>query len=98
MESASLFQESGTIVFWVCSTCSDCLTPGQTHTHACALPLPAALGGNLGGCTSFLLGLDDGQLASSLRLDLLVPVKGYKRCVDYQNGFGGAPAAAPAAM
>jgi hypothetical protein len=52
-------------------------------------PLPyAVLGGNLFGVSSFLLGLDDGATAGRLRLDVLVPVKGFKRCVDYQNGYG----------
>jgi hypothetical protein len=46
-----------------------------------------ALGGNLLNVTSFLLGLDDGRTAASLRLDVLFPVKGFKRCVDYQNGY-----------
>jgi hypothetical protein len=47
-----------------------------------------ALGGNLGGVTSFLLSLDGGVLAGRLKLDVLVPVRGLKRCVDAQNGFG----------
>lgn len=47
-----------------------------------------ALGGNLFGVTSFLLGLDGGKTAGSLRLDALVPVDGFKRCFDSQNGFG----------
>ncbi|KAG2437352.1 hypothetical protein HXX76_006007 [Chlamydomonas incerta] len=47
--------------------------------------LGIALGGNLGGCTSFLLGLDGGQLAGRLRADVLIPVRGIKRCV-----YGGA--------
>ncbi|KIZ00517.1 hypothetical protein MNEG_7443 [Monoraphidium neglectum] len=46
-----------------------------------------ALGGNLGGVTSFLLSLDGGVLAGRLKLDVLVPVRGLKRCVDAQNGF-----------
>lgn len=48
----------------------------------------AALGGNLGGVTSWLFGLDGGQLAGQLHLDVLVPVRGFKRCVDAANGFG----------
>lgn len=47
-----------------------------------------ALGGNLFGVTSFLLGLDEGKTAGNLRLDALVPVDGFKRCYDAQNGFG----------
>ncbi|KAG1660031.1 hypothetical protein FOA52_010016 [Chlamydomonas sp. UWO 241] len=46
-----------------------------------------ALGGNLGGITSFLLGLDGGRIASKSRLDVLVPVLGHKRCVNYVEGF-----------
>eukprot|EP00879_Flechtneria_rotunda_P006547 GHRR01006880.1.p1 GENE.GHRR01006880.1~~GHRR01006880.1.p1 ORF type:complete len:308 (+),score=105.40 GHRR01006880.1:460-1383(+) len=46
-----------------------------------------ALGGNLGGITSWLLGLDHGQLAGKLHLDVLVPVSGFKRCVDNGNGY-----------
>lgn len=47
---------------------------------------PAALGGNLFGVTSWLLGLDGGRLAESSRLDVLVPVAGFRRCLDVQNG------------
>ncbi|GLI62450.1 hypothetical protein VaNZ11_005080 [Volvox africanus] len=46
-----------------------------------------ALGGNLGGVTSWLLGLDGGELAERTRADVLVPVRGAKRCVDYTYGF-----------
>lgn len=41
-----------------------------------------ALGGNLGGITSWLFSLDGGQLAAALRADIVVPVKGFKRCYD----------------
>lgn len=51
-------------------------------------PVYTALGGNLGGCTSFLLGLDGGNFAHQVKLDVVVPVKGFRRCVDYQYGFG----------
>lgn len=51
-----------------------------------------ALGGNLGGVTSGLLALDGGELAGRLRLDVLVPVRGLKRCYDAANGFGARPA------
>jgi hypothetical protein len=56
------------------------------------------LGGNLAGCTSFLLGLDGGKLAGDLKLDLLVPVRGFKRCVDPDSSFGGLPGATCAAL
>eukprot|EP00878_Enallax_costatus_P034339 GHUV01038065.1.p1 GENE.GHUV01038065.1~~GHUV01038065.1.p1 ORF type:complete len:220 (+),score=47.88 GHUV01038065.1:638-1297(+) len=49
--------------------------------------LGIALGGNLGGISSGLLGLDGGQFAAQLHLDVLVPVRGFKRCVDAGNGF-----------
>ena len=52
------------------------------------LPLNAVLGSNFLGTTSLLLSLDGGELAGRLKLDSLIPVNGYKRCVDYQNGFG----------
>lgn len=48
----------------------------------------AALVGNLGGLTSTLLGLDGGAFAGKLRLDVLYPVRGYKRCYDAGNGYG----------
>ncbi|MEW5309009.1 MAG: hypothetical protein WDW38_000923 [Sanguina aurantia] len=47
----------------------------------------AALGGNLGGSTSKLLSFDGGAAAGRLRLDVIYPVLGLKRCVDYQQGF-----------
>lgn len=47
-----------------------------------------ALGGNLGGITSWLFSLDGGQLAAALRADIVVPVKGFKRCYDAGYGFG----------
>jgi hypothetical protein len=53
--------------------------------------LGIALGGNLGGCTSFLLGLDGGEAAGRLRADILIPVKGRKRCFDQAYGFGAFP-------
>lgn len=48
----------------------------------------SAIGGNFGGLTSFLLSLDGGSLAAKLDADVLIPVKGYKRCVDRTFGFG----------
>lgn len=47
-----------------------------------------ALGGNLGGITSWLFSLDGGQLAAALRADIVVPVQGFKRCYDAGYGFG----------
>ena len=41
-----------------------------------------------GGVTGLLLSADGGQFAHSVRLDVLVPVQGFKRCVDYQYGYG----------
>ncbi len=69
------------------------------------MPPFTAIGGNFFGVTSFLLGLDGGQVlpahaslshqlmarwqvARRTRLDVIVPVLGFKRCVDYENGFG----------
>lgn len=46
-----------------------------------------ALGGNLGGVTSSILALDGGKAAGVLRLDVLLPVNGLKRCVDYTHGY-----------
>lgn len=46
-----------------------------------------ALGGNFLGVTSWLLSLDQGRLAHKSRIDVLIPVEGYKRCIDYDNGY-----------
>lgn len=50
------------------------------------------LGGNLGGVTSALLGLDEGKTAKKLQLDALFPVNAqptpYKRCIDGAYGYG----------
>lgn len=46
-----------------------------------------ALGGNLGGITSFLLGFEP-DTSRKLKLDVVYPVNGYKRCFDTVNGFG----------
>lgn len=62
--------------------------PPSPLTHLPPSTACTALGGNLGGVTSGLLSLDDGQLAAQLRLDVLIPVQGFKRCVDYQNAYG----------
>lgn len=45
-----------------------------------------AIGGNLGGITSLLLGFEP-QISRDLKLDAVYPVRGYKRCVDTSNGF-----------
>jgi len=47
-----------------------------------------AIGGNLGGITSLLLGFKP-QISRDLKLDAVYPVQGYKRCIDTSNGFGG---------
>ena len=52
---------------------------------------------NLGGVTGLLLSLDGGQTARKLRLDVLYPISGFKRCLDSQNGFGEPPYALHAA-
>jgi hypothetical protein len=46
-----------------------------------------AIGGNLGGITSLLLGFEP-QISRDLKLDAVYPVQGYKRCIDTSNGFG----------
>eukprot|EP01026_Neomeris_dumetosa_P081013 TRINITY_DN9041_c0_g1_i5.p1 TRINITY_DN9041_c0_g1~~TRINITY_DN9041_c0_g1_i5.p1 ORF type:complete len:309 (-),score=32.85 TRINITY_DN9041_c0_g1_i5:110-1036(-) len=46
-----------------------------------------ALAANFGGITSGLLSLDGGNFAGNLKLDVLIPVNGFKRCVDYTYGF-----------
>ena len=68
--------------------------PLQTHTmhmdhpHAPDACFNAVLVSNFGGTTGALLGLDGGNLAAQLRLDVLYPVRGFKRCLDARNGFG----------
>lgn len=63
------------------------------HVHR-AVPGPQptppapALGGNLLGVTSWLLGLDGGQLAGRLKLDVLWPVRGSMRCYNPSKGYG----------
>ena len=44
------------------------------------------IGSNFLGSTSLLLGLDGGKTAAALKLDVLVPVNGSRRCYDAQNG------------
>ena len=58
--------------------------PALTVGSSCS----AALFGNLGGVTSGLLALDGGRLAGRARLDVIIPVAGFKRCADYDNGYG----------
>lgn len=48
----------------------------------------AVLVSNLGGATGFLLGLDGGQTANKLKIDSIFPVRGLKRCINYQQRFG----------
>lgn len=55
--------------------------------QAARVALPAVLGGNLFGVTSWLLSQDGGVLAERSRLDVLVPVNGLRRCLDRDNGF-----------
>lgn len=50
--------------------------------------MSAVLVSNLGGSTGFLLGLDGGKLAAKLKIDSLFPVRGVKRCINYQQKFG----------
>ncbi|KAL9685327.1 hypothetical protein QQ045_022775 [Rhodiola kirilowii] len=45
-----------------------------------------ALGADFCGCTSFLLGLAP-EAGRSLKLDVLYPIGGYRRCVDATDGF-----------
>lgn len=63
------------------------LPSGRRVAVSGLLGLSIVLGSNLLGGTSLLLGLDGGRFAAQQRLDVLVPVRGFKRCVDYQNGF-----------
>lgn len=49
--------------------------------------LAVTLGGNLGGVTSGLLGLN-AEASRQLKLDTLFPVKGFKRCIESGQGFG----------
>lgn len=49
--------------------------------------LAIALVGNLGGISSFLLSLDGGDLAAKSRVDVLIPVGGYKRAYNTRTGY-----------
>lgn len=64
------------------------LTTTGIVTEGCCCTAAAALGGNLGGITSWLFSLDGGQLAAATRADIIVPVNGFKRCYDAGYGFG----------
>ena len=73
------------------------LTIGNKHSQPCcnryniaaaACYADAVLVSNLGGATGFLLGLDGGQTASKLKIDSIFPVRGLKRCINYQQRFG----------
>jgi hypothetical protein len=44
--------------------------------------------GNLGGITSWLLSLDGGEVAARSRVDVLIPVNGYKRAYNTRTGYG----------
>ena len=46
-----------------------------------------AVGANFGGITSFLLGLSP-ESGRNLKLDVLYPIQGYRRCVQTNEGFG----------
>ena len=50
-----------------------------------SLSLGVAVGGNLGGITSFLLGLNDG-MSRMLKLDVVYPIQGFKRCLEKDFG------------
>ena len=67
------------------------ILPALAHSIDPPSPLPfalAALFSNFLGVTSLFLSADGGGFARSLRLDVLVPVRGFKRCFDSRNGFG----------
>ena len=50
-----------------------------------SLSLGVAVGGNLGGITSFLLGLND-EISRMLKLDVVYPIHGFKRCLEKDFG------------
>ncbi|CAK9180255.1 unnamed protein product [Ilex paraguariensis] len=45
-----------------------------------------AVGANFAGITSFLLGFSP-ERSRSLKLDVLYPIRGYRRCIDSNEGF-----------
>ncbi len=81
------------------STINVCTVKESSNTAPCFLHddekcwvmCHAGLVGNLAGVTSGLLGLDGGALAGRLQLDVLYPVRGFKRCYDKDNGYGKPP-------
>lgn len=83
MNIATLFPNSASATLYYKATWLPLCSGGT-----CSITAIAALGGNLGGVTSWLLGLDGGQLAGQLHADVLVPVLDFKRCVDAANGYG----------
>ncbi len=60
----------------------------SSHRTQLELILIAALVGNLGGLSSFLLSLDGGALAARQHLDVLIPVRGYRRALNTNSGYG----------
>ncbi len=59
-----------------------------SHHTTEGAPSAAVLVSNLGGVTGLLLGTDGGQLAGKLKVDSIFPVRGLKRCINYQQRFG----------
>lgn len=62
------------------------LPPTRRLLAGGGLGLAVLLGGNFLGATSLLLSAD-APLARSLRVDVVYPVNGYKRCVESSAGF-----------
>ncbi|KAA6421967.1 MAG: photosystem II reaction center family [Trebouxia sp. A1-2] len=63
------------------------LLPNRRFFLAGVGSLSIILVSNLGGGTGLLLGLDGGQLAGKSKIDSLFPVRGLKRCINYQQRF-----------
>lgn len=63
------------------------LLPNRRFFLAGLGSLSIILVSNLGGITALLLGLDGGQIASKLKIDSIFPVRGLKRCINYQQRF-----------
>lgn len=59
---------------------------GRRFAFGVASGLAVAVGGNLGGITSLLLGLNP-AFSQSLKLDALYPVNGFKRCIEKDFEF-----------
>eukprot|EP00271_Cylindrocystis_brebissonii_P006473 TRINITY_DN19263_c0_g1_i1.p1 TRINITY_DN19263_c0_g1~~TRINITY_DN19263_c0_g1_i1.p1 ORF type:complete len:428 (-),score=52.03 TRINITY_DN19263_c0_g1_i1:198-1481(-) len=62
------------------------LPPTRRLVTGGLLAASIVLGGNLGGVTSLLLGLQE-EWSRDVRADVLFPVKGFKRCVESSWGF-----------